>query len=69
MKIFIFYCLLFIHVNMCIYIMYIFIESSYCYYYVDIESGFRVSIRVSDIQGFGFGDGYHRIGVLCSFGF
>jgi hypothetical protein len=43
MKIFMFYCLLFIHVNMCIYIMYIFIESLYCYYYVDIESEFRVS--------------------------
>jgi len=26
-----------------IYIMYIFIESLYYYYYVDIESGFRVS--------------------------
>ena len=40
MKIFMFYCLLFIHVNMCIYIMYIFVESTYCYYYVDIESGY-----------------------------
>ena len=39
-----------------IYIMYIFIESPYCYYYVDIESGFRVSIWVSGIRGFGFGD-------------
>ena len=52
-----FYCLLFIHVNMYIYIMYIFIKSLYCYYYVDIESGFRVSIRVSGIRGFGFGEG------------
>ena len=37
--------------------MYIFIESPYCYYYVDIAGGFWVSIRVSDICGFGFGDG------------
>jgi hypothetical protein len=51
-----FYCLLFIHVNMCIYVMYIFIESLYCYYYVDIESGFWVSIRVWVIRGFGFGE-------------
>ena len=35
-----FYCLLFIYVNICIYIIYIFIESPYCYYYVDIESRF-----------------------------
>ena len=41
MKIFIICCLLFIHVNMCIYIC-----------------GFRVSIRVSGIRGFGFGDGF-----------
>jgi len=41
MKIFIIYCLLFIHVNMCIFIC-----------------GFRVSIRVSGIRGFGFGDGF-----------
>ena len=41
MKIFIICCLLFIHVNMCIYIR-----------------GFRVSIRVSGIRGFGFGDGF-----------
>ena len=41
MKIFIIYCLLFIHVNMCIFIR-----------------GFRVSIRVSGIRGFGFGDGF-----------
>jgi hypothetical protein len=27
---------------MCIYTMYIFIESPSCYYYVDIESRFRV---------------------------
>jgi len=64
-----FYCLLFIHVNMCIYVMYIFIESLYCYYYVDIESGFRVSIRVLGIRGlspesvFGSvsGSGAHRL--------
>ena len=41
MKIFIICCLLFIHVNMCIYIQW-----------------FRVSIRVSGIRGFGFGDGF-----------
>ena len=41
MKIFIICCLLFIHVNMCIFI-----------------HGFWVSIRVSDIHGFGFGDGF-----------
>ena len=41
MKIFIICCLLFIHVNMCIYIR-----------------GFRVSVRVSGIRGFGFGDGF-----------
>ena len=41
MKIFIICCLLFIHVNMCIFIC-----------------GFRVSIRVSGIRGFGFGDGF-----------
>ena len=41
MKIFIICCLLFIHVNMCIFIR-----------------GFRVSIRVSDICGFDFGDGF-----------
>jgi hypothetical protein len=68
MKVFIFYFLLFIHVNMCIYIMYMFIESSYCYYYVAIESGFRVFIRVSDIHGFGFGDRL-SIGVRCGFEF
>jgi hypothetical protein len=34
-----------------------FIESPYCSYYVAIHSGFRVSIRVSGIHGFGFGDG------------
>jgi hypothetical protein len=37
--------------------MYIFTQSPYCYYYVDIESGFRVSIWVSGIRGFGFGEG------------
>ena len=57
MKIFIICCLLFIHVNMCIYIMHMFIESPYFSYYVAIQSGFRVSIRVSGIHGFGFGDG------------
>ena len=41
MKIFIICCLLFIHVNMCIFIR-----------------GFRVSILVSGIRGFGFGDGF-----------
>jgi len=41
MKIFIICCLLFIHVNMCIFIR-----------------GFRVSIQVSGIHGFGFGDGF-----------
>ena len=42
---------------MCINIMYMFIENLYCYCYVVIESGFRVSIRVSGIRKFGFGDG------------
>jgi len=51
---------------MCIYIMYIFIESPYCYYYVDIESGFRVSIRVSGIRGFGFGEGFSPESVFGS---
>ena len=72
MKIFMFYCLLFIHVNMCVYIMYIFIESPYCYYYVDIEIGFRVSIRISDIHGFGFGEGLLSesvFGLVSGFGF
>jgi len=50
-----------------IYHVYIFIESPYCYYYVDIESGFWVSIRVSGIRGFGFGMGYHL--NRCCFGF
>ena len=44
MKIFIICCLLFIHVNMCIYIMHMFIESPYFSYYVAIQSGFRVSV-------------------------
>ena len=57
MKIFIICCLLFIHVNMCIYSMHMFIESPYFSYYVVIQSGFRVSIRVLGIRGFGFGDG------------
>ena len=57
MKIFIIYCLLFIHVNMCIYIMHMFIESPYFSYYFVIQSGFWVSIRVLGIRGFGFGDG------------
>ena len=46
--------------------MYIFIESLYCYYYVDIESGFRVSIRVSGIRGFGFGEGLSPESVFGS---
>ena len=41
MKIFIIYCLLFIHVKMCIF-----------------SRGFRVSIWVSGIHGFSFGDGF-----------
>jgi hypothetical protein len=57
MKVFIICCLLFIHVNMCIYILHMFIESPYCSYYVVIQSRFRVSIRGSGIRGFGFGDG------------
>ena len=57
MKIFIICCLLFIHVNMCIYIMHMFIKSPYFSYYVAIQSGFQVFIRVSGIHGFGFGDG------------
>ena len=57
MKIFIICCLLLIRVNMCIYIMHMFIESPYFSYYVAIQSGFRVSIRVSGIRGFGFGNG------------
>ena len=53
MKIFIFYCLLFIHVNMCIYIMNMFIESPYCYYYVAIESGFGFGDELSPESVFG----------------
>jgi hypothetical protein len=34
-----------------------FIESPYCSYYVAIQSGFLVFIRVSGIRGFGFRDG------------
>ena len=49
MKIYINYCLLFIHVNMCIFIR-----------------GFRVSIRVSGIHGFGFGDGFPPESVSVS---
>jgi hypothetical protein len=49
MKIFIICCLLFIHVNMCIFIL-----------------GFQVSIRVSDIRGFGFGDGFPPESVFGS---
>ena len=60
MKIFIICCLLFIHVNMCIYIMHMFIESPYFSYYVVIQSGFRVSIRVSGIRaGSVLGTNYH----------
>ena len=43
--------------NMCIYIMHMFIESPCFSYYVVIQRGFRVSIRVLGIRGFGFGDG------------
>ena len=53
MKIFIICYLLYIHVNMCIYIMHMFM---YCSCYVAIQSGFQVSIRVSGIHGFGFRD-------------
>ena len=49
MKIFIICCLLFIHVNMCIFIR-----------------GFRVSIRVSGIRRFGFGDGFPHESVSGS---
>jgi hypothetical protein len=69
MKIFIICCLLFIHVNMRIYIMHMFIESPYCSYYVAIQSGFWVSIRVSGIRGFGFGDGGSVFGVVSCFDF
>jgi hypothetical protein len=72
MKIFILCCLLFIHVNICIYIMHMFIESPYCSYYVAIQSGFRVSIRVSSIHGFGFGEGLSPesvFGVVLGFNF
>ena len=72
MKIFIIYCLLFIHVNMCIYIMHMFIKSPYFSYYVAIQSGFRISIRVLGIRGFGFGDGLSPesvFGAVSGFGF
>jgi hypothetical protein len=49
MKIFIICCLLFIHVNMCIFI-----------------HGFRVSVRVSGIRVFGFGDGFPLESVFGS---
>jgi hypothetical protein len=49
MKIFIICCLLFIQVNMCIFI-----------------HGFRVSVRVSGIRGFGFGDGFPPESVFGS---
>jgi hypothetical protein len=49
MKIFIIYYLLFIHVNMCIFIR-----------------GFRVSVRVSGIREFGFGDGFPPESVFGS---
>jgi hypothetical protein len=45
MKIFIICCLLFIHVNMCIFIR-------------GFRVSIRVSVRVSGIRGFGFGDGF-----------
>ena len=66
MKIFIICCLLFIHVNNCIYIMHMFIESPYWSYYVAIQSGFRVSIRVSGIRGFGFVGGLSPETVFCA---
>ena len=72
MKIFIICCLLFIHVNMCIYIMHMFIESPYFSYYVAIQSGFRVSTQVSGIHEFGFGDGLSPesvFGAVSGFGF
>jgi len=37
--------------------MHMFIENPYCSYYVAVQSGFRVSIQVSGIRGFGFEDG------------
>ena len=72
MKIFIICCLLFIHVNMCIYIIHMFIESPYFSYYVAIQNGFRVSIRVSGIRWFSFGDGLSPesvFGVVLGFDF
>ena len=72
MKIFIICCLLFIYVNMCIYIMHMFIESPYFSYYVAIQSGFQISIRVLGIRGFGFGDGLSPesvFGAVSGFGF
>ena len=71
MEIFIICCLLFIRVNMCIYVMHMFIESPYFSYYVVIQSGFRVSIRVLGIRGFGFGDGLSPesvFGAVLGFG-
>ena len=53
MKIFIICYVLFIHVNMCIYIMHMFIESPYCSYYFTIQSGFRTS------AGLVLGTDYH----------
>ena len=53
-------------------IMYMFIESPYFSYYVAIQSGFRVSIWVSGIRGFGFGDGLSPesvFGAVSGFGF
>ena len=63
MKIFIICCLLFIHVNMCIYIR---------GFRVSIR--FWVSVRVSGIRGFGFGDEFPPESVFgadsgFSFGF
>ena len=49
-KLFTIYCILFIHVNV-IYIMYIFIKSTYCSYYVAIQKW---------VSGFG----YPRVSVL-----
>jgi len=65
MKIFIICYLLFIHVNMCIYM---FIESPYYSYYVVIQSGFRVSIRILG-AGLVLGWIITWISIRCCFGF
>jgi hypothetical protein len=63
MKIFIICCLLFIQVNMCIFIR-----------GFQVSFGFQVSVRVSGIRGFGFGDGFppesvFGLGSCFDFGF